>query len=40
MGIVDDAVADGLILPFNRQLRASDGRVKEPRSSVVISARC
>ena len=30
-GIVDDSVADGLILPFNRQLRTPDGRVKEPR---------
>jgi type I restriction enzyme R subunit len=30
-GIRDDAVADGLILPFNRQLRTPDGRVKEPR---------
>ncbi len=30
-GIIDDAVADGLLLPFNRQLRTPDGRVKEPR---------
>ena len=30
-GIVDDAIAHGLILPFNRQLRTSDGRVREPR---------
>ena len=30
-GIDDDAVADGLLLPFNRQLRNSDGTVKEPR---------
>ena len=30
-GIVDDAVAEGIVLPFNRQLRVPDGRVKEPR---------
>ena len=30
-GIVDETVADGLLLPFNRQLRVPDGRVKEPR---------
>ena len=30
-GISNDAVADGLLLPFNRQLRTPDGRVKEPR---------
>jgi type I restriction enzyme R subunit len=38
-GIVVDAVADGLTLPFNRQLRTPDGRVKEPRyyQSVAIN---
>jgi len=30
-GITDDAVADGLLLPFNRDLRNADGAVKEPR---------
>ena len=30
-GIVDDAVADTLLLPFSRDLRLPDGRVKEPR---------
>lgn len=30
-GIVDDSVADGLLLPFNRSLRNPDGSVKEPR---------
>lgn len=30
-GIVDEAVADGLVLPFNRALRNADGTVKEPR---------
>lgn len=30
-GIVDDPVADGLLLPFNRALRTPDGKVKEPR---------
>jgi len=30
-GVVDDAVADALLLPFNRDLRLPDGRVKEPR---------
>jgi type I restriction enzyme R subunit len=30
-GIVDDSVADGLLLPFNRALRNGDGTVKEPR---------
>jgi type I restriction enzyme R subunit len=30
-GIVDDSVADGLLLPFNRALRNPDGTVKEPR---------
>jgi type I restriction enzyme R subunit len=30
-GIVDDAAADVLLLPFNRDLRLPDGRVKEPR---------
>jgi type I restriction enzyme R subunit len=30
-GIVDDAVAEALVLPFNRDLRLPDGRVKEPR---------
>jgi type I restriction enzyme R subunit len=30
-GIVDDSVADGLLLPFNRSLRNADGTVKEPR---------
>jgi type I restriction enzyme, R subunit len=30
-GIEDDAVADTLLLPFNRDLRLPDGRVKEPR---------
>lgn len=30
-GIDDDAVADGLLLPFNRSLRNPDGSVKEPR---------
>jgi type I restriction enzyme, R subunit len=28
---VDDAVADGLLLPFNRSVRNPDGSVKEPR---------
>jgi type I restriction enzyme R subunit len=30
-GIVEQPVADGLILPFNRALRTPDGKVKEPR---------
>ncbi|MGI9016992.1 MAG: EcoAI/FtnUII family type I restriction enzme subunit R [Euzebya sp.] len=30
-GIVDDSVADGVLLPFNRDLRNPDGTVKEPR---------
>ena len=30
-GITDDTVADTLLLPFNRDLRLPDGRVKEPR---------
>lgn len=30
-GLVDDSVADTLLLPFNRDLRLPDGRVKEPR---------
>jgi len=30
-GITEDPVADGLLLPFNRSLRNSDGTVKEPR---------
>ena len=30
-GIVDDTVAEGLLLPFNRSLRNPDGSVKEPR---------
>lgn len=30
-GIVDDSVADALLLPFNRDLRNPDGTVKEPR---------
>lgn len=30
-GIVEDDVADGLLLPFNRALRNPDGSVKEPR---------
>ena len=30
-GIVDDSVADALVLPFNRALRTPDGGVKEPR---------
>ena len=30
-GIVDDSVADTLLVPFNRDLRLPDGRVKEPR---------
>lgn len=30
-GIIDDSVADGLLLPFNRDLRNLDGTVKEPR---------
>jgi type I restriction enzyme, R subunit len=30
-GIIDDTVADTLLLPFNRDLRLPDGRVKEPR---------
>jgi type I restriction enzyme R subunit len=30
-GIVDDPVAEGLLLPFNRALRNPDGTVKEPR---------
>ena len=30
-GIVEDAVAEGLLLPFNRALRNPDGTVKEPR---------
>ncbi len=30
-GIVDDSVAETLLLPFNRDLRLPDGRVKEPR---------
>jgi type I restriction enzyme, R subunit len=30
-GIRDDKTADGLLLPFNRALRNSDGSVKEPR---------
>jgi type I restriction enzyme R subunit len=38
-GIVDETVAGGLLLPFNRQLRTPDGRVKEPRyyQSVAIN---
>jgi type I restriction enzyme, R subunit len=31
-GIRDEAVEDGLLLPFNRSLRNADGTVKEPRS--------
>jgi len=31
-GIVDDDVAEGLLLPFTRALRNPDGTVKEPRS--------
>jgi len=30
-GIIDEPVADGLLLPFNRSLRNADGSVKEPR---------
>ncbi len=30
-GIADDAAADTLLLPFNRDLRLPDGRVEEPR---------
>ena len=30
-GIVEDSVANGLVLPFNRALRNADGTVKEPR---------
>ena len=30
-GLVDDSVAEGLLLPFNRSLRNHDGTVKEPR---------
>ncbi|HUG86961.1 MAG TPA: DEAD/DEAH box helicase family protein, partial [Euzebya sp.] len=30
-GLEDDMVADGLLLPFNRDLRNVDGTVKEPR---------
>jgi type I restriction enzyme R subunit len=30
-GIVDDAAAAGVLLPFNRALRNADGSVKEPR---------
>ncbi|HEX9682438.1 MAG TPA: DEAD/DEAH box helicase family protein [Acidimicrobiales bacterium] len=30
-GIVDDHVADGLLLPFNRALHNPDGSIKEPR---------
>jgi type I site-specific restriction endonuclease len=30
-GIVEDAVADTLLLPFNRDLRLPYGRIKEPR---------
>ncbi len=30
-GIVEDPVAEGLLLPFNRALRNPDGSVKEPR---------
>jgi type I restriction enzyme R subunit len=30
-GIVEDAAADTLLLPFNRDLRLADGSVKEPR---------
>jgi type I restriction enzyme R subunit len=30
-GIVDDSVADGILLPFNRALRNPDGTVKETR---------
>lgn len=30
-GIVDDVVAEGVLLPFNRSLRNPDGSVKEPR---------
>ena len=30
-GITEDAVADGVVVPFNRALRNADGRVKEPR---------
>ncbi len=31
-GIIEDDVAEGLLLPFNRALRNPDGTVKEPRS--------
>jgi type I restriction enzyme, R subunit len=30
-GITEDAVADGVVVPFNRTLRNADGSVKEPR---------
>lgn len=30
-GIVDDVASDTVLLPFNRDLRLPDGRVKEPR---------
>ncbi len=30
-GIIDDSAAEILLLPFNRDLRLPDGRVKEPR---------
>jgi len=30
-GLVDDAVSEGIVLPFNRGLRNVDGTVKEPR---------
>ncbi len=30
-GIIEDSVAEGLLLPFNRSLRNPDGTVKEPR---------
>lgn len=30
-GIIEDSVAEGLLLPFNRDLRNPDGTVKEPR---------
>lgn len=31
MGIVDDVATEATLLPFNRDLRLPDGRVKEPR---------
>lgn len=30
-GLVDDSVAEGLLMPFNRALRNANGTVKEPR---------